>query len=107
MTFLQCKSAGMRNDASDDSIAMRQRWRVAEIRCEDYAFVLISRFINLLEARVRCLLSCMPAHWGSQVSNGGDLALLHRAGKAHMIQLKLGVQEMHLHAGWPHAPGLI
>ena len=47
----------MRNDASDDSIAMRQRWRLAEIRCEDYAFVLTSRFINLLEARVRCLFS--------------------------------------------------
>lgn len=47
----------MRNDASDDSIAMRQRWRLAEIRCEDYAFVLTSRFINLLEARVRCRFS--------------------------------------------------
>ena len=76
----------MRNDASDDSIAMRHRWRLAEIRCEDYAFVLISRFINLLEARVRCLLSCMPAHGAPQVLNGGDLALLYRAGMAHMIQ---------------------
>ncbi len=42
----------MRNDASDDSMAMRQRWRLSEIRAEDYAFVLISRFINLLEERV-------------------------------------------------------
>ncbi len=45
-------AAGMRNDASDDSMAMRQRWRLSEIRAEDYAFVLISRFINLLEERV-------------------------------------------------------
>ncbi len=48
-------AAGMRNDASDDSMAMRQRWRLSEIRAEDYAFVLISRFINLLEERV-----CQP-----------------------------------------------
>lgn len=46
-------SAGLRNDASDDSLAMRQRWRLAEIRCEDYGFVLFSRFLNLLDARVR------------------------------------------------------
>ena len=44
--------AGLRNDASDDSLAMRQRWRLAEIRCEDYGFVLFSRFLNLLDARV-------------------------------------------------------
>ncbi len=52
----------MRNDAPDDSMAMRQRWRLAEIRCEDYAFVLTSRFINLLEARVRCLT--YAGSWG-------------------------------------------
>ena len=46
----------MRNDASDDSMAMRQRWRLSEIHAENYAFVLISRFINLLEERV-CWLS--------------------------------------------------
>ncbi|CAL8462111.1 g1642 [Coccomyxa elongata] len=43
--------SGVRNDASEDSLAMRQRWRLAEIRCEDYAFVLLSRFLNLLDAR--------------------------------------------------------
>jgi hypothetical protein len=45
----------MRNDVSDDAMAMRQRWRLAEIRCEDYAFVLFSRFLNLLDAKVLLL----------------------------------------------------
>jgi hypothetical protein len=42
---------------------MRQRWRLAEIRSEDYAFVLFSRFLNLLDARVRqspLLCSAVP-----------------------------------------------
>jgi len=42
--------SGLRNDASDGSMAMRQRWRLAEVRCEDYFFVLLSRFLNGLEA---------------------------------------------------------
>lgn len=45
--------SGLRNDAPDSSMAMRQRWRLAEIRCEDYFFVLLSRFVNGLEERVR------------------------------------------------------
>ena len=40
---------------------MRQRWRLAEIRSEDYAFVLISRFINHLDSRVSLLCSDMLA----------------------------------------------
>lgn len=31
---------------------MRQRWRLAEVKCEDYAFVLLSRCINRLEQEV-------------------------------------------------------
>lgn len=46
-------SSGLRNDAPDRALAMRQRWRLAEIRTEDYAFMLLSRFINALEERVR------------------------------------------------------
>ncbi|DBA93500.1 hypothetical protein WJX82_005630 [Trebouxia sp. C0006] len=41
-------SSGLRNDAPDASMAMRQRWRLAEIRAEDYAFVLFSSFLNQL-----------------------------------------------------------
>lgn len=48
-------SAGLRNDAPDKALAMRQRWRLAEIRCEDYIFMLMSRFINSLEEKVRFL----------------------------------------------------
>ena len=36
-------------------MAMRQRWRLAEIRAEDYAFVLFSSFLNQLEHKVPCL----------------------------------------------------
>ena len=45
-------SSGLRNDAPDKALSMRQRWRLAEIRAEDYAFVLLSRFINSVEERV-------------------------------------------------------
>lgn len=42
--------SGLRNDAPDAAIAMRQKWRLCEIGLEDYAFVLMSRFLNALEA---------------------------------------------------------
>ncbi|RAL54400.1 hypothetical protein DM860_001528 [Cuscuta australis] len=42
--------SGLRNDAPDSAIAMRQKWRLSEVGLEDYAFVLMSRFINALEA---------------------------------------------------------
>ncbi|KAG7029097.1 Phosphoglucan, water dikinase, chloroplastic [Cucurbita argyrosperma subsp. argyrosperma] len=43
--------SGLRNDASDTAIAMRQKWRLCEIGLEDYLFVLLSRFLNVLEAK--------------------------------------------------------
>ncbi|KAJ6956344.1 phosphoglucan [Populus alba x Populus x berolinensis] len=42
--------SGLRNDAPDAAIAMRQKWRLCEIGLEDYLFVLLSRFLNALEA---------------------------------------------------------
>ncbi|XP_073013103.1 phosphoglucan, water dikinase, chloroplastic isoform X2 [Typha latifolia] len=42
--------SGLRNDAPDTAIAMRQKWRLSEIGLEDYSFVLLSRFLNALEA---------------------------------------------------------
>lgn len=42
-------SSGLRNDAPDSALVMRQSYRLAEIRAEEYTFVLMSRFINLLE----------------------------------------------------------
>lgn len=46
-------SSGLRNDAPDSALVMRQRWRLAEGKCAEYAFTLMSRFINLLEQEVR------------------------------------------------------
>ncbi|XP_021745875.1 phosphoglucan, water dikinase, chloroplastic-like isoform X1 [Chenopodium quinoa] len=42
--------SGLRNDASDAAIAMRQKWRLCEIGLEDYSFVLLSRFLNALDS---------------------------------------------------------
>ncbi|KAL5711600.1 phosphoglucan, water dikinase [Ranunculus cassubicifolius] len=42
--------SGLRNDAPDTAIAMRQKWRLCEIGLEDYSFVLLSRFLNALDA---------------------------------------------------------
>ena len=55
-------SSGLRNDASNNALAMRQRWRLGEIRAEDYAFVLLSTFLNLLEDKVSiAMLTCCTA----------------------------------------------
>ncbi|KAL2503505.1 Phosphoglucan [Abeliophyllum distichum] len=42
--------SGLRNDAPDAAIAMRQKWRLCEIGLEDYAFILLSRLLNASEA---------------------------------------------------------
>lgn len=39
-------ATGLRNDAPDTAMVMRQRWRLADLRCEDYAFILLSRYLN-------------------------------------------------------------
>ncbi|ONK58769.1 uncharacterized protein A4U43_C09F16460 [Asparagus officinalis] len=41
--------SGLRNDAPDAAIAMRQKWRLCEIGLEDYSFVLLSRLFNIIE----------------------------------------------------------
>ncbi|XP_047333546.1 phosphoglucan, water dikinase, chloroplastic isoform X2 [Impatiens glandulifera] len=48
-TIVKGLESGIRNDAPDAAIAMRQKWRLCEIGLEDYAFVLLSRFINAVE----------------------------------------------------------
>ena len=40
-------------------MAMRQRWRLAEIRAEDYAFVLFSSFLNQLNDKVYALFAVL------------------------------------------------
>jgi phosphoglucan,water dikinase len=60
-----CYCSGLRNDAPDAALAMRQRWRLAEVKAEDYAFVLLSRLDNALEQQVSFLpnSSDLPATW--------------------------------------------
>ncbi|GIL76478.1 hypothetical protein Vretimale_6018 [Volvox reticuliferus] len=41
--------AGLRNDVTDEILSMRQRWRLADIRLEEYSFVVLSRITGLLE----------------------------------------------------------
>ncbi|KAG1668382.1 hypothetical protein FOA52_004892 [Chlamydomonas sp. UWO 241] len=41
--------AGLRNDIGDDVLEMRQRWRLCEVRLEEYCFVVLSRIVNVLE----------------------------------------------------------
>lgn len=47
--LLQGLESGLRNDASEAAIAMRQKWRLSELGLEDYSFVLLSRLINAFE----------------------------------------------------------
>ncbi|KAJ0092874.1 hypothetical protein Patl1_26203 [Pistacia atlantica] len=55
-TIVKGLESGLRNDAPDAAIAMRQKWRLCEIGLEDYSFVLFSRFLNAVEAKG-------GAHW--------------------------------------------
>lgn len=47
--YVQGLSAGLRNDVTDVILNMRQRWRLSEIRLEEFNFVVLSRLINALE----------------------------------------------------------
>ncbi len=44
--------AGLRNDVTDEVLAMRQRWRLSDIRLEEYSFVVLSRIIGTMEEQV-------------------------------------------------------
>ena len=44
-------ASGLRNDASDTALAMRQKWRLTDARLEEWAFVLLSRVVGMLDAR--------------------------------------------------------
>jgi hypothetical protein len=45
-------SGGLRNDTTDDLLENRQRWRLADVRLEEYCFVVLSRLVNALEEQV-------------------------------------------------------
>ncbi|XP_021805227.1 phosphoglucan, water dikinase, chloroplastic [Prunus avium] len=59
--------SGLRNDASDTAVAMRQKWRLCEIGLEDYSFILLSRFLNELDA-------LGGAHWLAENVKSKDVS---------------------------------
>lgn len=83
--LLQGLESGLRNDASDAAIAMRQKWRLSELGLEDYAFVLLSRLINAFESEG-------GASWLSEEVKGG------RVGKwtPALTSLAIAVQQLRL-----------
>ena len=65
---------------------MRQRWRLCEIRAEEYMFVLLSRFLNQLDGQVSlmCSLLCItylllaPFEWQFTAHQSPDHARKNR-----------------------------
>eukprot|EP00850_Spirogloea_muscicola_P003513 SM000014S00301 [mRNA] locus=s14:501177:507786:- [translate_table: standard] len=84
-------ASGLRNDASDESIAMRQKWRLAEIGLEDYSFVLLSRFLNAMEEEG-------GAAWLAEDVAGSNAARF----AAPLGATVLGVRQLGL-SGWQQA----
>ncbi|KAL0746792.1 hypothetical protein Bca101_028794 [Brassica carinata] len=81
-------NSGLRNDAPDAAIAMRQKWRLCEIGLEDYFFVLLSRYLNALESM------------GGAVQLAKDVESRSVASwKDPLDALVLGVQQVGL-SGW-------
>ncbi|XP_019428059.1 PREDICTED: phosphoglucan, water dikinase, chloroplastic [Lupinus angustifolius] len=77
--------SGLRNDAPDSAIATRQKWRLCEIGLEDYSFVLLSRFFNVLEVKG-------GAHWLASNAQSKNINLWNDSLRALIIgvhQLKL------------------
>ncbi|KAL8172262.1 hypothetical protein V2J09_024066 [Rumex salicifolius] len=87
-TLVKGLENGMGNDAPDDSIAIRQKWRLCEIGLEDYCFVLLSRFLNELEA-------LGGAGWLVGNSDSGDLS----SWSGPLDTLSAGIRQLGL-SGW-------
>ncbi|KAL6970881.1 Phosphoglucan, water dikinase, chloroplastic [Sarracenia purpurea var. burkii] len=80
--------SGLRNDASDAAIAMRQKWRLSEIGLEDYAFVLLSRFLNAIEV-------VGGAHWLAENAEFKNV----RVWNDPLGTLLIGIRQLGL-SGW-------
>nr|CAD1823286.1 unnamed protein product [Ananas comosus var. bracteatus] len=80
--------SGLRNDAPDAAIAMRQKWRLCEIGLEDYSFVLLSRFVNALE-------SMGGADWLAQSVGSRNISPWNNPLDAFIV----GIQQVGL-SGW-------
>ncbi|PIA25745.1 hypothetical protein AQUCO_10800026v1 [Aquilegia coerulea] len=75
--------SGLRNDAPDAAIAMRQKWRLCEIGLEDYSFVLLSRFLNALEAMG-------GSSWLAQSANAGSINASSWNDPLHALTIGIG-----------------
>eukprot|EP00798_Chlamydomonas_sp_ICE-L_P027102 gene27101-2326_t len=49
--YVRGLSAGLRQDVTNDMLASRQKWRLADLRLEEFNCVVLSRLINSLEAQ--------------------------------------------------------
>lgn len=83
--LLQGLESGLRNDASDAAIAMRQKWRLSELGLEDYSFVLLSRLINAFE-------SDGGASWLAEEVKGGRVGTWTPA----LTSLAMAIQQLGL-----------
>nr|CAD1820378.1 unnamed protein product [Ananas comosus var. bracteatus] len=86
--FVASLESGLRNDAPDAAIAMRQKWRLCEIGLEDYSFVLLSRFVNALE-------SMGGADWLAQSVGSRNISPWNNPLDAFIV----GIQQVGL-SGW-------
>ncbi|KAL6504915.1 Phosphoglucan, water dikinase, chloroplastic [Orobanche hederae] len=80
--------SGLRNDAPDSAIAMRQKWRLSEVGLEDYSFVLLSRFLNALEA-------IGSAHWLAKNAQQKNVSLWADS----LAALVVGIHQLGI-SGW-------
>lgn len=80
--------SGLRNDAPDNAVAMRQKWRLCEIGLEDYSFILLSRFLNELDA-------LGGAHWLAENVKSKDIS----SWNGPLDALIVGIHQLSL-SGW-------
>ncbi|CAN6580302.1 unnamed protein product [Malus baccata var. baccata] len=80
--------SGLRNDAPDNAVAMRQKWRLCEIGLEDYSFILLSRFLNELDA-------LGGAHWLAENVKSKDVS----SWNGPLDALIVGIHQLSL-SGW-------
>lgn len=77
--------SGLRNDASNGSIANRQKWRLSELGLEDYSFALLSRMVNAFEDRG-------GASWLAEEVRNGKVGQWTPA----LTSLAMGIQQLGL-----------
>lgn len=80
--------SGLRNDAPDNAVAMRQKWRLCEIGLEEYSFILLSRFLNELDA-------LGGAHWLAENVKSKDIS----SWNGPLDALIVGIHQLSL-SGW-------